>query len=86
MLTFAVVDVNDGVLILQGLGDAADEALRALGRGVDSDEVEGTLCRHFERFEEFKIAKSEGTLSHLIASPLGLLHNVGGAPPAYPSG
>lgn len=58
MLTFTVIDVDDSVPILQGLGNAADEALRALWCGVDSNEVEGTLGRHFEKFEKFEIAES----------------------------
>lgn len=47
MLTFAVVDVDDSVPIAQSLGDAADEALGALGCGVDTNQVEGTFrSRH----------------------------------------
>jgi hypothetical protein len=43
MLTLAVVDVDDSVPIAQSLGDAADEALGALGCGVDTNQVEGTF-------------------------------------------
>jgi hypothetical protein len=47
MLTLAVVDVDDSVPIAQSLGDAADEALGALGCGVDTNQVEGTFrSRH----------------------------------------
>lgn len=47
MLTLAVVDVDDSVPIAQSLGEAADEALGALGCGVDANQVEGTFrSRH----------------------------------------
>jgi hypothetical protein len=47
MLTFAVVNVDNSILIAQCLGDAADEALGALRRGVDGNQVEGTFgSRH----------------------------------------
>lgn len=47
MLTLAVVNVDDSVPIAQSLSDAADEALGALGRGVDTNQVEGTFrSRH----------------------------------------
>lgn len=47
ILTLAVVDVNDSVPIAQSLDEAADEALGALGCGVDANQVEGTFrSRH----------------------------------------
>ena len=47
MLTFAVVDVDDSIPITQSLDEAADEALGALGCGVDANQVEGTFgSRH----------------------------------------
>jgi hypothetical protein len=51
-LTFAVIDVDNGVLVLQCLDQATDESLGALWCGIDSDEVEGTLgSRHFDKPE-----------------------------------
>lgn len=47
ILTLAVVDVDYSVPIAQSLGEAADEALGALGCGVDANQVEGTFgSRH----------------------------------------
>lgn len=49
LLTLAIVNVNDGVLVFQRLGNAADETLRALGGGVNCDQMEGTFgSRHFD--------------------------------------
>jgi hypothetical protein len=41
--------MDDSVTILESFNHAADQALGALGRGVDSDETKGTLgSRHFD--------------------------------------
>lgn len=68
-LTLAVVDVDDGILILQRLGNTADETLCAFGGGVDGDEVEGTLgSRHFDidveakQYQSARNATSRGLL------------------------
>lgn len=47
MLTLAVIDMDNSVPIAQSLDKTADEALGAFGRGVDTNQVEGTLrSRH----------------------------------------
>lgn len=47
VLTLAVVDVDDSVPIAQSLDETADDALGALGHGVDTNQVERTFgSRH----------------------------------------
>jgi hypothetical protein len=71
MLTLAVVDVDDSVPIAQSLGEAADEALGALGCGVDANQMEGTFrSRHsgeIGRVINYKNATLAGVLFFLFS-------------------
>jgi hypothetical protein len=42
-LTLAVIHMNDGISVLEGIGNTSDETLGSLGSGVDSNKTERAL-------------------------------------------
>lgn len=92
MLTLAVVDVDDSVPIAQSLDEAADEALGALGCGVDANQVKGTFrSRHGDeigRLINYKNATvAGGFILFILQADLGRARHFptlwDAAPPVY---
>lgn len=47
--TLAIVNMDNGIPVLESLGHPADQPLRPLGGSIDGDELEGAFWRgHFD--------------------------------------